>query len=287
MRINFGSGDSGFTLYGMTGMGGSIGSGATNIIVRGSTFTGEVRISGTVPSSNIVFDGNSHNNIGGGPTCCRFLADGAVTIMNSHLEGGGSDGVRLGTSQPVQVLANTFLNIRADGSGNHTDMIQWYGGSNAVIRANLFKQTIGGETQVVAAYDSTSGNLIEDNVIDVTGRDWGIELYSDDGSIVRHNTVVNRSGTGFIDLNRKSQDDAGRNTHVYDNITTRVLLQSGSTAARRDHNMVRQNAGPGDFVGVPVFVGGANPTTYDGYRLAPGSPGKGAASDGLDVGARF
>jgi hypothetical protein len=30
--------------------------------------------------------------------------------------------------------------------------------------------------------------------------------------------------------------------------------------------------------------GSAHPTSYAGYRLAPGSPGKGAASDGLDVG---
>ena len=36
--------------------------------------------------------------------------------------------------------------------------------------------------------------------------------------------------------------------------------------------------------GTPVFVGGSKPTTYAGYRLAAGSPGKGAASDGTDMG---
>jgi hypothetical protein len=42
----------------------------------------------------------------------------------------------------------------------------------------------------------------------------------------------------------------------------------------------------GDFVGTPVFVGGAHPDTYLVYCLAPGSPGKGRATDGPDVGIR-
>ena len=44
--------------------------------------------------------------------------------------------------------------------------------------------------------------------------------------------------------------------------------------------------GVGDFIGVPVYVGGATPATYADFRLAAGSPGKGAASDGLDIGIR-
>ena len=189
-----------------------------------------------------------------------------------------------------------FLNVLDDGSGNHTDMIQWYGGSNAVVRGNLFKQTINGETQVMGAFDGTGGNLVEDNVVDVTGRNWGIELYSDDGSIVRHNTIVYHPASpcswnlpcGISSaLDRKTADDVGRNTQVYDNVATEILIGSGSTASRRDHNMVRQSAQSGDFIGTPTFVGGASPSTYEGYALATGSPGKGAASDGLDVGIRL
>jgi chitodextrinase len=291
MKFNFSSGDSGFTLDGMSGMGGSISGSASNITIKNSTFTSQVAVTGN--GAGIVFDGNTHNNISGHATAHRFLAAGPVTIRNSRLEGGGADGVRLATSAQVVIEDNLFLNIIDDGSGNHTDMIQWYGGSNAIVRRNLFKQTVSGETQVMGAYDGTGGNLIEDNVIDVTGRNAGIELYSDDGSIVRHNTVVYRSPCpwsqpcGFIDLNRKSSNPAGRNTEVNDNIATAVTIQAGSTAARRDHNMVRQNAGSGDFVGVPIFVGGASPTDYAGYKLAPGASGKGQASDGLDVGARI
>ena len=41
-----------------------------------------------------------------------------------------------------------------------------------------------------------------------------------------------------------------------------------------------------NFGGTPQFVGGAHPTSYAGFKLAPGSPGKGRASDGLDLGIR-
>ena len=207
-------------------------------------------------------------------------------------QGGGSDGVRLATKQVVQVIGNTFRDITDDGSGNHTDMLQIYGGANAVIRGNLFKQTVAGETQVMAAYDGTSGNLIEDNVIDVTGRPWGIELYSDTGSVVRHNTVVHHAGCpfnlpcGLIDINRKSQDPAGSGTVVTDNVATGIVVNNGSTVARRSGNLLRQGAAAGDLLGVPLFVGGTAPTVYAGYRLAVGSPGALTASDGLDAGIR-
>ena len=294
MKISFSTGDSGFTIDGLGGMGGQVSGGANNITIRNSAFNSEIGVSGTASGSNIVFDGNSHNNISGSATANRFLAQGGgLTIRNSLFQGGGSDGVRLATSAPVNVIGNTFLNIISDGSGNHTDMIQWYGGSNAVIRGNLFKQTINGETQIMGAYDGTGGNLIEDNVVDVTSRPWAIELYSDDGSVIRHNTLVYRSGCaynmtcGLIALDRKTSDDAGRNTQIYDNIATGYAIGNGSTAQRRDHNMVRSGATTGDFVGAPTFQGGAAPTTYAGYRLTTSSEGAGRASDGLDVGARI
>ncbi len=283
MKFSFGAGDTGFTIDGMVNAGGSIGSGASNITIRNSAFDSEIRVDGTTPSSNIVFDGNTHNNISGYSTSQRFLANGAVTIKNSRFEGGGSDGVRLGSSQPVQVINNTFLNILADGSGNHTDMIQAYGGSNAIVRGNFFKQTISGDTQVFGAYDGTSGNLIEDNVIDVTSRNWGIELYSDKDSIVRHNTVAYHDicswnqPCGLIALDRKSVNPAGSGTQVYDNIAI-VVISNGSTASRNDHNLSGQSV---------KYVGGLSPTTYAGYTLAAGSPGVNAASDGLDLGARL
>jgi hypothetical protein len=42
-----------------------------------------------------------------------------------------------------------------------------------------------------------------------------------------------------------------------------------------------------ELQGQPVFVGGSNPTTYEGYKLSALSPGYGNASDGTDRGARI
>ena len=76
-------------------------------------------------------------------------------------------------------------------------------------------------TQGITSYDGgTKGVVIEDNVVDVP-RDWGIELYSDSGSIVRHNTVVWHSAsysefyTGRRHhLDRKTEDPAGLHARV-------------------------------------------------------------------------
>jgi parallel beta-helix repeat protein len=135
----------------------------------------------------------------------------------------------------------------------------------------------------LASYDSGTENaLIEDNVVDTT-RPGGIELYSDDGSIVRHNTVrfyaegpcaFTGQTCGKIELTRKLHDAVGVGTQVYDNVGE-VDFGNGSTAARND-----QNTDPSTV----SYVGPL--TSWAGFELASGSPGSNAASDGLDTGIR-
>src|SRR3954453_4792010 len=55
MRVSFASGDSGFTLDGLSGMGGTISAGAKNITIRNSNFTGQPDVEGA--TSNVVLDG--------------------------------------------------------------------------------------------------------------------------------------------------------------------------------------------------------------------------------------
>jgi hypothetical protein len=52
------------------------------------------------------------------------------------------------------------------------------------------------------------------------------------------------------------------------------------------HNLNCRCSGSNNITGAPAFVGGSKPTTYAGYRLAERSAGKGAASDGTDIGIR-
>ena len=122
--------------------------------------------------------------------------------------------------------------------------------------------------------------LIEDNVIDIR-RPWGLEWYSDDSSIIRHNTMVWRPASqcffnvtcGRIAITSKTQDPPGIGTEVYDNIA--LVDIDRASVNRNDHNISGQNV---------TYVGPT--TTYAGHRLAAGSVGERAGSDGLDVGIR-
>ena len=286
MRYSFTSGDAGFTMDGMTGMGGSITNGARDITIRNSTFNTHATFDG-LANSNILFDRNTHNNINspsGSPNARLGLYWGSstpsgLTIQNSTMTGGDSDGVHTGVG--VNVLNNTFTNI-CDQGGNHTDNVQFEGAVGGRIAGNYVKATC--TTQGITSYDGgTNGVIIEDNVVDIS-RPWGIEFYADKNSIIRHNTLryyadancdYGGMSCGQIALDRKSSDPAGTGTQVYDNVAT-VSINNGSTASRNDHN---QNGATIKYTG-PM-------TTWAGYKLASDSAGRAAASDGQNLGARI
>ncbi len=224
------------------------------------------------------------------------MAGSGVTVRNSLMQGGDSDGVFI-ASDGVTIDNNRIVNLCEGPTGNHTDGIQYEdpngvdtpdtsntSGHNAIVRRNYISFVgCGGYGQALASYDSGTENaLIEDNVVDTT-RPGGIEIYSDDGSIVRHNTVrfyaegpcaFTGQTCGKIELTRKLHDAVGVGTQVYDNVGE-VDFGNGSTAARNDHNTDPSTV---SYVG-PL-------TSWAGFELASGSPGSNAASDGLDTGIR-
>ena len=286
MRFNLGSGDSGFTLDGLVNTGGNVTAGAHDITIRNSTFNTYLDFQ-SGPTPNFVIDNDTFNNINspqGTPNARVGLHYGSsgfsgVTVKNSTMIGGDSDGVHTGVG--VNVLNNTMRDI-CGGGYNHADFIQFEGAVGGRIAGNLIQSGPGCEAQGITSYDGgTQGVVVEDNVVDIR-RQWGIEFYADDSSIIRHNTVVYHGGNcyfnqacGDIDITHKSIDPPGHGTQVYDNIAAVDI--SGSTVARNDHNY----QGPG-----VLFVGGASPATYAGFHLAAGSVGKGGASDGSDAGIR-
>jgi hypothetical protein len=72
-------------------------------------------------------------------------------------------------------------------------------------------------------------------------------------------------------------------TVIKDNILPSLLRESGT--ATQSYNLLGSgSASTNDIKGRPVFAGGSKPTTFAGYALAAGSPGKGNASDGTDRG---
>jgi Bacterial TSP3 repeat len=288
LRLNL-SGASNIALDGFSIGGGSVSGSTHNVVIRNSAFTNAVVIT-YLANANVTFDHDSFNNIGSSDDAARIhlsysgSTPSGVTISNSLLAGGDSDGVQTGVG--VTIVGNEFRDILENGA-NHTDNIQLIEAPGAVVRDNWVHQTQSGSTQGITAFNGLDHGLIEDNVVDLSMagmRPWGIELQQDVGSIVRHNTLVYGPNCdfnlpcGLIAIRAQSSG-----TTVVDNIATRVDVLDGSTVTR-GHNLLRQSASGGDLLGVPVFAGGAHPTGFDGYRLSAGSPGRGASSGGGDVG---
>jgi hypothetical protein len=290
MKVDLGSGDTGFTLDGLSGMGGNIRGSANNIVIRNSKFTSTLTVQGS-PGANLLVDGGQFDwpaSYNGGANAKLFIyssspgASSGLTVRNSTFRNGDLDGVHIGGSAGADIIGNVFDNLCSSGS-NHTDMLQTEGMVGGRIAGNIFRAGLSCAAQGLTSYDGgTKGVIIEDNVIDVR-RPWGIEWFSDNSSIIRHNTVVyypssqcNFNATcGQIRISRKAEDSAGTGTQVYDNLTTGVSFSDGSTGTQRN-NVSSEKAS---------YVGPLN--VWAGFKLAANSPvGLKAASDGLDVGVR-
>jgi hypothetical protein len=289
------SGARGLVLEHLRIRGGALTGDTRNILIRHSTFSAPTTIDG-LANANVHFDHDTFNdmnvlNVRATPARIHLAyASGTpsgVTISRSLFAGGDADGIQTGVG--VRIIDNEFRDVLGHGGPNHTDAIQLLGAPHAVVRGNYIHHSDTG----IVAYDGLDAATIEDNVVDLTEpgsrRPWGIELYSDRGSTVRHNTL--KYGRceyglpcGLIDINRKQDDAAGQGTIVTDNVATQISLQNGSALARRGGNLVRMDPEGSDMRGVPEFAGGRDPDDYLGFRLAPGSPGRRGASDASDPG---
>ena len=152
MNIEFGSGASGFTLYGMSEMGGDITSGASNITIVNSVFTDPLVITG-LSNANIMLNHDSFNgqemssNCSGQPARIHVAYNNGstptgVTVENSTFvdpPGGlpnSMDGIQTGSGMVIR--NNVFENILDNGGCNHQDSIQAVNATGVVVIGNLF-----------------------------------------------------------------------------------------------------------------------------------------------------
>jgi hypothetical protein len=304
LAVEMRNGVSGITLDSLTITSGYIyGSTPHDITISHSDFVENARmvIDGAV-HSNILLDGNAHNNNNipansvSGRVDLPYGSDlhSGVTVQNSDFIGGCSDGIHAHVG--LNIYNNRFINIVVGSCPNdpHTDAIQFVratGSEGPHIRGNYFENN----EQVLTAFDRIANAVIEDNVFvsGPIGRPWQIEWYSDSNSIIRHNTLLYSASCAYklpcaqIYLGRKSADPAGEGTIVVDNIATMISVNDGSTAARIDHNLVRRGARASDLSGSPTFIGGTDPSTWNGFQLESTSLGVNAASDGSNLGSRI
>ena len=306
MGIKFTTGDSGFTIDGgresftqswgiridENGELPDIDGGAKDITIKNTDFAVGITIDG-VTNANLVFDHNLHRDLSGhdytSAVHLNYSSDtpSGVTVENSLFRDMSADAIQHGPA--MKILDNEFANIEPSAAGGdeslHTDAVQpnsgCSGDTGSVITGNYFHD---GE-QAIGAFDGTCAMTIEDNVIQNFSAHQITLMGDRPGSSVRHNTLVG-SGPRIIDCASKA-DLPPSLTSIRDNIADGISLTgpTNCSPSANDHNMLSSASDP-NIAGTPQFIGGANPTTYTGFKLAPGSPGKHAASDRLDVGIR-
>jgi hypothetical protein len=270
-----------------------------NITIGGSHFTRMSTVdASSMANAGILFDRDVFDGIDATSSSYegRLSVRGnnnavpvGVAVTNSHFGNGGcSDGVQIvGDANGVQVgPGNEFSGIKQGSCAPHVDSIQLYGSRNTQIVGNYFHD----DDTIVMAPDGGENEVISDNVMVGAGYAPAVQLGSHRGSQFVHNTVK------AIEVHMDHKSGAAPSTGgvVRDNVFVDANTNasdpgncSGCTVSSNLFAASKDSSGTGLLVGMPSFIGGASPTTYAGYQLAPGSPGKGTASDGTDRGIRI
>jgi parallel beta helix pectate lyase-like protein len=282
-------------IEGLTIDGADIGGSTHDVRIARSTFTHQVVIhADRMRDAGVVLDGNRLARIDVCADCyegrVHVLGDsgGPSGIVISHNvlgPGGDSDGIQV-SANGVRILDNTFVGIQGSG-GRHIDALQLYGASNTVIRGNYFRDV----ASAIMSPDGGDHERIERNVFDTGGYPYAIMLGGDDGSVIRHNTLADLGGCaydlpcGTLLIDDGPRHRPGKGTVVEDNILGALSVAGASTLGGSRGNLVAAGGGgAADSAGRPAFVAGPHPTSREGFRLADGSPGVKAASDGANVG---
>jgi hypothetical protein len=269
---------------------------SADITLSHNTFTGMSLVQTQRARANILFNSNrlDGNNSGPNDNEGRLTIRGykntrpvGVTIRNNHFGGGCSDGIQvIGDAYGVRIgPGNEFTRIRQSGCGQvHADPIQLYGASHTTITGNYFHDNGDGSGGIMMGWDSDFSTVSNNVFVCSCVYPWSIHAGSTHNSVFRHNTFAGGGEVRFELVNGVSPSG----DLVRDNAFTSGggISTDGSNYGSNHHNLNARASGRGNIAGRPIFVGGKKPTSYAGYRLAPRSRGKRAASDGGDMGIR-
>jgi hypothetical protein len=274
-----------------------------DITVQNSDFRGVGRIyTVNLVNANILLDNNTHINICS--EACGAGVDGrlhiywpggpgnqpcGVTVRNSLFENlppynvGESDGINIGAYGVVVGPGNIFRGLKQGNFQNHVDSVQMYGASHTTIIGNYFYNN----DVMIMAPDGGNTETITNNVFVGGGYGPAIQMGSHNGSIFTHNTVINFN----VHLDNKSGNPASSNALVRDNIFRGGTIGSlNCTNCTITHNMFSSGGRGTDMItGSPTFIGGTNPSTWEGFQLAATSLGYKLAIDpiGSDMGSNY
>ena len=102
---------------------------------------------------------------------------------------------------------------------------------------------------------------------------YAVDVEGCSGCTVSHNVI--RNANVFAGVSNGGSPTS--NLIVRDNLFQNGGIGSeGSATFTASYNLNCSCSGLGNITGTPIYTGGTNPTTYGGFHLASGSPGKGA-----------
>ncbi len=307
MGLQIQNGANGVTFDGIRFSGGGfISKAATkNITIQNSDFgTSQlVILTANLNNNNILIDNNKFGAFnavggwegrlqisrGGDPQTVPIAVSGVVVSNNTFGPGGCSDGIQIGAHGVKVGPGNTFTGIRQGSCTAHVDAIQGYGQSSTVIDGNYFV----GNTIHVGFYDGGSSETITNNVFGPPGDNvQNLQLGAVRGMRLAHNSFRNTIAA----YGSKAGNSPNSGWIIENNLLVNSDFNAGGDQPGcgsdcimrynlKDSQSSSNPTGTNSVLGSPTFVGGSAPTTYQGYQLAPGSPGKNAANDGKDIGA--
>lgn len=222
-----------------------------------------------------------------------------ISIRNSTFSGqpttNQSDGIQIvGGSRDVTIgPGNLFSNMLQTQCGSvHCDAIQAYGGgANTVITGNYFSNC----SVYIGIYDGGSpSTTISNNVFDTAPAGQAIQLGGIQGMLMEHNTFRGVTlGIGTKNGNTQHSGWIVQN-NIFDN--ARFIASGDQPGCGADCTMrynLKSNGGStaptgtNSTTGTAIYVGNGAPSAWANWRLATGSPGTNAGSDGLDMGTTY
>lgn len=228
-------------------------------------------------------------------TDAQDSSDKQITIKNIEFTGQAhcTDGIQITGGGAGWTIGpgNEFHGILQNdpiGCESHVDPIQFFGSEGGVITGNYFHDNTDG---ILTSNGNGDNTTVRNNVFGENGDSYpdAVVDCGGDNMVYDHNV--------FLDDNLRlcnstaPADDTGNTT-----VTNSYLAggfgdwggQADCTGTTTDYILKASTTGlcggTHNIAGTPTFAGGASPTTFAGFALATGSAGKGAASDGLDIG---
>ena|GEM_PF-2013204 len=265
---------------------------STNITFNYVTYTSGAFTYPTYSCSHgmaILYDHDRFDNIsgpGGGEeqrfrvidTLGHTQTDG-ITLSNSHISGGCSDGIDFAGSPYGTVIGpgNEFTNINqaysdANCAGTHVDPIQGLGSDHTLVTGNWFHDNGSGSGGILSAGEP--GLTVTNNVFASTGYGCSILVKAGSNETISHNWFAED-----ICYPNSDSGGSGSNNIIRNNVFSGggITNEGGGTAWIADHNLGL------DVTGTPVYVGTLGSSYYN-YQLASNSPGYKTGTDGLSLG---